>query len=614
MAHPNPYGVRFISREEFIDLAKSSTSLPTDIALYQEFIPEMKVATDGSRKMTFAVSTEDVDRDRDVIKADGWKLKAFKKNPVVLWAHDYRDLPIAKAVKIGVEDQRLVSVADFVPKEVYEFAETVFQMVKLGFLNAASVGFKPLEHAFNEDRRGIDILKSELLEWSVVPVPANAEALVQFRAIADPAISQSYLKWCKQMLDEYDEESGLWIPRQRLETLHRLLAPPTIAIANDVIEKAVPPNVSTELADEGEAWSAPTLADFTSESWDNLSATKRNRIAGHFAYSRVLPPEKYGDLKLPHHRASDGAVVWRGCAAAMAVLMGGRGGVEAEGKRAIFDHLAAHYRAFEKEPPEFRAEQPAESQDHASPKSLSLDHLDAAIELHQMHMNEPGTATPTAQRAMMAHLKKARQEAVEAMSQMAASLHPLLAKRAACGICDPCLMGSGPCEEKQEGFEIQTLLFPKRHWDSANACRAWMREHEFRSDKLDETENAYRFRQREPGDFARLRTICVMPHDAQPGEARCRIQAVGGPRKSADPEPVLLLDEEPVLILSEEEFGVDEILVNMDQLHEVLEATVERGLASVVASAIRSELNYASGRLDDNSHRRRGDPCRTSAN
>lgn len=82
--------------------------------------------------------------------------------------------------------------------------------------------------------------------------------------------------------------------------------------------------------------------------------------------------------------------------------------------------------------------------------------------------------------------------------------------------------------QKQEGFEIQTILFPKARWTLQRA-RAWLREHDWKSDKLDETDNAYRFRQEDPDKFERIRPICLTPPDAEPNLQACRILAFGGP-------------------------------------------------------------------------------------
>jgi signal peptide peptidase SppA len=78
----------------------------------------------------------------------------------------------------------------------------------------------------------------------------------------------------------------------------------------------VPPNVSEDLAPKEASWSAPTLGEFTDAPWNTLSDSAKQRIAGHFACATALPPASFGDLELPHHRASDGKVVFSAIAAA----------------------------------------------------------------------------------------------------------------------------------------------------------------------------------------------------------------------------------------------------------------------------------------------------------
>ena len=63
-----------------------------------------------------------------------------------------------------------------------------------------------------------------------------------------------------------------------------------------------------------------------------------------------------GHDKLPHHEIIDGRlrVARRGVVAAMSVINGSRGGVDipAIDRAAVYEHLAAHYREFDEEPPE----------------------------------------------------------------------------------------------------------------------------------------------------------------------------------------------------------------------------------------------------------------------
>jgi hypothetical protein len=71
------------------------------------------------------------------------------------------------------------------------------------------------------------------------------------------------------------------------------------------------------------------------------------------------PPELKGAYKLPHHELIDGElrVVWRGVVAAMTVVNGAREGVDIpeSDQRKVYDHLAAHYREFDEEPPDYRS-------------------------------------------------------------------------------------------------------------------------------------------------------------------------------------------------------------------------------------------------------------------
>jgi SpoVK/Ycf46/Vps4 family AAA+-type ATPase len=62
-----------------------------------------------------------------------------------------------------------------------------------------------------------------------------------------------------------------------------------------------------------------------------------------------------GDYQLPHHTAKGCQTVWAGVRAAMAALLGARGGtaIPDSDQKGVYRHLASHYQEFGKEPPEF---------------------------------------------------------------------------------------------------------------------------------------------------------------------------------------------------------------------------------------------------------------------
>jgi HK97 family phage prohead protease len=136
------------------------------------------------RTVTAVISTDVVDRDKEVLIPKGVDFNSYEKNPVVLWAHSYSDPPIGRALWIKSGRKGITAKLKFA---VTEKAEEVYQLFKGKFLKAFSVGFIPTKShepkpedikkrpEWAEAQRIID--EWELLEFSAVPVPANPEAL-----------------------------------------------------------------------------------------------------------------------------------------------------------------------------------------------------------------------------------------------------------------------------------------------------------------------------------------------------------------------------------------------------------------------------------------------------
>lgn len=127
------------------------------------------------------VSTESVDRDGDIIRAAGGKFDNYLKNPVVLWGHDYHDLPIAKTLSLtAVPGVGVKAKFQFPKRGLHPDADKIRDLWDSGFLNATSIGFIPLKSVNlnpSEPWGPKEFVEWELLEFSVVNVPANAEAL-----------------------------------------------------------------------------------------------------------------------------------------------------------------------------------------------------------------------------------------------------------------------------------------------------------------------------------------------------------------------------------------------------------------------------------------------------
>lgn len=159
---------------------------------------EIKKNTDNT--YSFVMSDETIDRDGEVIKVDGWDLKNFKKNNVLMWGHRH-DIPaigtVGRAVK---ENGKLIAKnVRFATEGVYDLADTVHGLVDDGILKAVSVGYIPKEREFpgDDDDKGakkkkpwVITTKAELYELSIVNVGANANALRQLKSAEDTALSE----------------------------------------------------------------------------------------------------------------------------------------------------------------------------------------------------------------------------------------------------------------------------------------------------------------------------------------------------------------------------------------------------------------------------------------
>lgn len=121
------------------------------------------------------ISTIDEDREGDVLVPEGVILANYLKNPVVLFGHDSRSLPIARAVNINVHAGKGIQ-ADFKWLQNDPFADRVRNAFDQDVLNAASVGFIPNKWE-PHGQRGYRYTSWEMYEFSLVPIGANPNAL-----------------------------------------------------------------------------------------------------------------------------------------------------------------------------------------------------------------------------------------------------------------------------------------------------------------------------------------------------------------------------------------------------------------------------------------------------
>ncbi|MCH8853694.1 MAG: HK97 family phage prohead protease [Planctomycetes bacterium] len=123
----------------------------------------------------------------------GVDLTNFNKNPIVLFAHDSHTFPVGKALNIKKTRSGLIvkyvlnERPPSLPPEQEFIPDTLLHMLKAGTISGHSIGFTIKEDGIREatEKDREDFGKSveavitawELLEFSIVPLPSNQDAL-----------------------------------------------------------------------------------------------------------------------------------------------------------------------------------------------------------------------------------------------------------------------------------------------------------------------------------------------------------------------------------------------------------------------------------------------------
>lgn len=146
--------------------------------------------------LTFVLSDATVDRMGDTIDPAGWDLRWFRKNPIALFGHDSA-FPIGKWADVRVEGGKLIGRLMLAAEGTSARIDEIRRLVEQGVLRAVSVGFKPLEAEPKDKAQpwGAQTYKrSELLETSLVSVPANpaALALAKSLSISDDTLRMAF--------------------------------------------------------------------------------------------------------------------------------------------------------------------------------------------------------------------------------------------------------------------------------------------------------------------------------------------------------------------------------------------------------------------------------------
>ena len=197
-----------------------------------------------NRVIEYTLSDETVDRDGDIIVQAGIDLSNYVKNPVVLPFHDSRTFPVGNFIKLWV-DVTSKSLKGWIlfPDERVDpsgMCDRAFRFAKSRIMRAGSIGFRGREVKFptKEERGllgmleyGVIFSKSELMEFSLCPVPSNPNAL-------SAAVKSGALLATDLLYVETHEDEEIPMTKDELDAYLKAEIPKALAEAGKPIEKA----------------------------------------------------------------------------------------------------------------------------------------------------------------------------------------------------------------------------------------------------------------------------------------------------------------------------------------------------------------------------------------
>lgn len=300
------------------------------------------------------VSTNDMDRVEDVVEPSAFRdsLANYMKNPILFYNHESRSDPIGQITMAEIREmgdtQGLYVRAELATSETNFKAQKVWDMINEGLLRAFSFGFRIQKRELDEENDIRRILKLDLLEVSVVGIPANPHAT--FSVAKGLVLGNDMATADLDLTDEQEEE--LFTNKLLCKFHGHDELDDDYGDDKSDDEKGATKYLGLPLADRKAAWRF-SAADGNSLLGPNGNNWKRYRSA-HFWFDPQNQNFKKG-YKLPFAKLVGNRLVAfpRGVFAAAAVIQGSRGGVNLpQGDvAAVKRHIAKYYKKMGEKPP-----------------------------------------------------------------------------------------------------------------------------------------------------------------------------------------------------------------------------------------------------------------------
>lgn len=180
---------------------------------------EIREVVDESRTISGIATTPKIDSYGDIVEPMGVQYRG----PVNLFLYHDTRLPVGnvqfgKATKAGIPfSATLPDVKE--EGTVRDRVNEAWHSLKYKLLQAVSIGFKALEWSYMDDTNGIRFTNWEMLELSLVGVPANPDAVIQ--TVKSAGMTDDIVRQIRRMDTAVREGRGVPLISARDEHLKR---------------------------------------------------------------------------------------------------------------------------------------------------------------------------------------------------------------------------------------------------------------------------------------------------------------------------------------------------------------------------------------------------------
>lgn len=147
-------------------------------------ILDIKAVKEDQRIISGVATTPEPDRVGDIVEPMGIE---FRNPSPLLWQHRTSEpvgtVTFSQPTKDGMKFQaKLPKIVE--PGRLKERVDEAWQSIKHGLVKAVSIGFRALETSYMKETDGLRFIRTEILELSLVTIPANHQATIdQIKAI-----------------------------------------------------------------------------------------------------------------------------------------------------------------------------------------------------------------------------------------------------------------------------------------------------------------------------------------------------------------------------------------------------------------------------------------------